>query len=272
MAAAGEATKQDRGGCTDVSAPSPKDESNHQAPTSELDAGKTYRVAVETNCGTFTITLDTKASPKTTASFVSLADDGYFDDTTFHRIVPGFVIQGGDPTGKGTGGPGYTTVEPPPPEHGVRPLRGGDGEGGVRAAGRRREPVLRRHGTGRAASGGVRPAREGDGWAGCRRPDREAGRSEHRGADARGRDPEDVGRAHAPDHRRRPRRRRRHPVRFSQTAAAAGARAATRPRQRGRRRARGHRRLPGRDGSADGQVLRVGARPRRVAALRARGA
>ena len=103
------------GGCTDVSAPSPKDESNHQAPTSELDAGKTYRVAVETNCGTFTITLDTKASPKTAASFVSLAEDGYFDDTTFHRIVPGFVIQGGDPTGKGTGGPGYTTVEPPPP-------------------------------------------------------------------------------------------------------------------------------------------------------------
>ena len=110
----GGSTKQS-GGCTDVSAPSPKDESNHQAPTSELDAGKTYRVAVETNCGTFTITLDTKASPKTTASFVSLADDGYFDDTTFHRIVPGFVIQGGDPTGKGTGGPGYTTVEPPPP-------------------------------------------------------------------------------------------------------------------------------------------------------------
>jgi cyclophilin family peptidyl-prolyl cis-trans isomerase len=103
------------GGCTDVSAPSPRDESNHKPPTSGLDAGKTYRVAVQTNCGTFTITLDTKASPKTTASFVSLADDGYFDDTTFHRIVPGFVIQGGDPTGKGTGGPGYTTVEPPPP-------------------------------------------------------------------------------------------------------------------------------------------------------------
>jgi peptidyl-prolyl cis-trans isomerase B (cyclophilin B) len=102
------------GGCTDVSAPSPKDESNHQAPTSALDPGKTYRVDVETNCGSFTITLDTKDSPKTSASFVSLVDDGYFDDTTFHRIAPGFVIQGGDPTGQGTGGPGYTTVEPPP--------------------------------------------------------------------------------------------------------------------------------------------------------------
>ena len=102
------------GGCTDVSAPAPRDESNHEAPTSQLDSGKTYRVAVQTNCGEFTITLDQKGSPKTSASFVSLVDDGYFDDTIFHRIVPGFVIQGGDPTGKGTGGPGYTTVEPPP--------------------------------------------------------------------------------------------------------------------------------------------------------------
>ena len=102
------------GGCTDVSAPSPRDESNHKAPTSNLDSGKTYRVVVQTNCGEFTIALDQKSSPKTSASFVSLVDDGYFDDKIFHRIVPGFVIQGGDPTGKGTGGPGYTTVEPPP--------------------------------------------------------------------------------------------------------------------------------------------------------------
>jgi len=80
----------------------------------QLDPAKTYRVVVDTNCGQFTITLDSKTSPKTSASFVSLANDGYFDDTIFHRIVPGFVIQGGDPTGKGTGGPGYTTVEPPP--------------------------------------------------------------------------------------------------------------------------------------------------------------
>jgi peptidyl-prolyl cis-trans isomerase B (cyclophilin B) len=103
------------GGCTDVSAPSPKDESNHKAPTSQLDPGKTYRVVVDTNCGQFTITLDQQTSPKTSASFASLVDDGYFDETIFHRIVPGFVIQGGDPTGTGTGGPGYTTVEPPPP-------------------------------------------------------------------------------------------------------------------------------------------------------------
>jgi len=102
------------GGCTNVSTPAPKDEAARNAPTSTLDSGKTYRVDVQTNCGGFTITLDQKTSPKTTASFVSLAQDGYFDDTIFHRIVPGFVIQGGDPTGEGTGGPGYTTVEPPP--------------------------------------------------------------------------------------------------------------------------------------------------------------
>ena len=57
------------------------------------------QLVVETNCGNFTITLDQKPSPKTAASFVALASDGFFDDTIFHRIVPGFVIQGGDPTG-----------------------------------------------------------------------------------------------------------------------------------------------------------------------------
>ena len=68
-----------------------------------------------TNCGEFTIALDPAASPNTVASFVALAEDGFFDDTVFHRIVPGFVIQGGDPTATGTGGPGYQTVDPPAP-------------------------------------------------------------------------------------------------------------------------------------------------------------
>ena len=62
----------------------------------------------------FTIRLAVKTSPATTASFVSLARKGYFDHTIFHRIVPGFVIQGGDPTATGAGGPGYTTVDRPP--------------------------------------------------------------------------------------------------------------------------------------------------------------
>ena len=79
-----------------------------------LDAAKAYDVTLKTNHGTFTIELATKISPNTTASFVRLTRKGYFNGTIFHRIVPGFVIQGGDPTGSGTGGPGYTTVDQPP--------------------------------------------------------------------------------------------------------------------------------------------------------------
>ncbi len=67
-----------------------------------------------TNCGSFTIRLDVKDSPRLAASFFSLARKGFFNRTVFHRIIPGFVIQGGDPTGTGTGGPGYSTVDKPP--------------------------------------------------------------------------------------------------------------------------------------------------------------
>jgi peptidyl-prolyl cis-trans isomerase B (cyclophilin B) len=101
------------GMCEEVDAPEPKDEGGETKPTTELEADKTHELVVETNCGSFTITLDLEASPKTTASVVALAESGFYDETTFHRIVPGFVIQGGDPTGTGTGGPGYTTVDTP---------------------------------------------------------------------------------------------------------------------------------------------------------------
>ncbi len=87
----------------------------HEAkPGVTLDASKTYDVTLQTNCGSFTIRLAVKTSPATTASFVSLVQKKYFDGTVFHRIVPGFVIQGGDPTGTGGGGPGYKTVDKPP--------------------------------------------------------------------------------------------------------------------------------------------------------------
>jgi cyclophilin family peptidyl-prolyl cis-trans isomerase len=69
---------------------------------------------VKTSEGTFAIRLDAKDSPHTVASFEKLARKGFFDGTIFHRIVPGFVIQGGDPSGSGSGGPGYTTTDPPP--------------------------------------------------------------------------------------------------------------------------------------------------------------
>ena len=79
-----------------------------------LDPSKTYTVTLKTNQGTFAFDLDVKDSPNTTASFVSLVEKGFFDGLTFHRIVPDFVIQGGDPKGDGTGGPGFTTVDVPP--------------------------------------------------------------------------------------------------------------------------------------------------------------
>ena len=112
-----ETTEQPRGaaeGCQDVKAPSPKPDGGERKPTGRLDPSKTYEVVFDTSCGSFTVRLDVKTSPRTTASFFALAKRGFFDDTVFHRIVPGFVIQAGDPTGTGTGGPGYSTVDKPP--------------------------------------------------------------------------------------------------------------------------------------------------------------
>jgi cyclophilin family peptidyl-prolyl cis-trans isomerase len=80
----------------------------------QLNPAKTYELVFQTNCGSFTVTLDPKLAPNATSSLVSLAKRGFFTDTYFHRIVPGFVIQGGDPTGTGTGGPSYRTVDKPP--------------------------------------------------------------------------------------------------------------------------------------------------------------
>jgi cyclophilin family peptidyl-prolyl cis-trans isomerase len=75
---------------------------------------------VVTTCGDFEITLDAKRAPRPVGSFKYLADKGFFDGLTFHRIVSGFVIQGGDPSGDGSGGPGYSMVEAPPRPH-LRP-------------------------------------------------------------------------------------------------------------------------------------------------------
>jgi peptidyl-prolyl cis-trans isomerase B (cyclophilin B) len=105
-------TTTDAAGCIRVAHP-PSKEASEKKPKSKLDPSKTYGVLVHTNCGDFTIRLAVKTAPNTTASFASLVDKGFFDGTVFHRIVPGFVIQGGDPTGTGTGGPGYSTVDRP---------------------------------------------------------------------------------------------------------------------------------------------------------------
>jgi peptidyl-prolyl cis-trans isomerase B (cyclophilin B) len=100
-------------GCKEVEAPEPKSVS-FQKPKQVLKPGEEATAVVKTSCGTFEIALDTKRAPKTANSFAFLAEEGFYDDLTFHRIVPEFVIQGGDPEGTGSGGPGYSVVEKPP--------------------------------------------------------------------------------------------------------------------------------------------------------------
>jgi len=103
------------GGCEDLDAPAPRDDGGQSAPAQQLDPARTWTLTFDTSCGTFVVTLDLDSAPNTAASLVSLARAGYFDDTIFHRIVPGFVIQGGDPTQSGNGGPGYSTRDAPAP-------------------------------------------------------------------------------------------------------------------------------------------------------------
>jgi peptidyl-prolyl cis-trans isomerase B (cyclophilin B) len=100
-------------GCKQVEAPKPKKVSL-PAPTQTLQKGEEATAVVQTSCGTFEIALDTEQAPKTANSFAYLSEEGFYDDLTFHRIVPEFVIQGGDPLGTGLGGPGYKVVEKPP--------------------------------------------------------------------------------------------------------------------------------------------------------------
>lgn len=85
-----------------------------KSPDRVVSPGQPARVRMETSEGDFTIELNTSEAPVTTNSFAYLVEKGFYDNLGFHRIVPGFVIQGGDPTGKGSGGPGYTVVEAPP--------------------------------------------------------------------------------------------------------------------------------------------------------------
>jgi peptidyl-prolyl cis-trans isomerase B (cyclophilin B) len=100
--------------CAEVDAPAPREDGGAAKPAERLDPEKTWTLTFDTSCGTFVVTLDVEHAPATTASLVSLARSGFYDDTVFHRIVPGFVIQGGDPTQSGSGGPGYSTVDAPP--------------------------------------------------------------------------------------------------------------------------------------------------------------
>jgi cyclophilin family peptidyl-prolyl cis-trans isomerase len=91
----------------DPSGSSPQKRKFDGEPPMTIDPAKRYTATMETTKGTMTIALDPVAAPRTVNSFVVLARYHYFDGIVFHRIIPGFVLQGGDPTGRGTGGPGY---------------------------------------------------------------------------------------------------------------------------------------------------------------------
>jgi peptidyl-prolyl cis-trans isomerase B (cyclophilin B) len=99
--------------CKEVEQPEPREESLPK-PKMTTKKGEKVTAVVETNCGTFDIELATSEAPTIANNFAYLAEEGFYDELTFHRIVPEFVIQGGDPTGTGTGGPGYEVVEAPP--------------------------------------------------------------------------------------------------------------------------------------------------------------
>ena len=99
-------------GCENVEKPAPKQVEGIEKPSEKLSKSKTYVATISTTCGDIEIALS-KKSPITGGNFKYLADKKFFDGTTFHRIVPDFVIQGGDPQGTGEGGPGYTVVEAP---------------------------------------------------------------------------------------------------------------------------------------------------------------
>ena len=76
-------------------------------PPMQIEMNRTYHVVIKTNKGDIHLQLNPAEAPQTVNNFVALARDGYYDGVTFHRVVPNFVIQGGDPTGTGSGGPGY---------------------------------------------------------------------------------------------------------------------------------------------------------------------
>ena len=76
-------------------------------PEMKIDKAKTYTATIETEAGTMVAELYPKVAPITVNSFVFLAREGFYEGVIFHRIIPGFMIQGGDPTGTGEGGPGY---------------------------------------------------------------------------------------------------------------------------------------------------------------------
>jgi cyclophilin family peptidyl-prolyl cis-trans isomerase len=90
-------------------------------PEMQIETNRKYKATIRTNKGDIVLELNPAEAPQTVNNFVVLARDGFYDNVTFHRVVPHFVIQGGDPTGTGAGGPGYKFKDEPV----VRPYKAG---------------------------------------------------------------------------------------------------------------------------------------------------
>ena len=104
--------------CTDTKPSASNKNQNQKPPPMTIDTKKTYTALMSTSCGDITIALDAKNAPKGVNNFVFLARQGFYDGLTFHRVVKGFVIQGGDPKGDGSGSPGYEDVVTELPKNG----------------------------------------------------------------------------------------------------------------------------------------------------------
>ena len=117
----------------------PRDRNNMYSdpPAMQIDAGETYSATISTAKGDIVAQLDAGAAPQTVNNFVFLAREGFYDGLTFHRVEPGFVIQGGDPAGTGSGGPGYTVpaeIQLPHVEGAIAMARRGDEVNPARAS------------------------------------------------------------------------------------------------------------------------------------------
>ena len=111
--AAPEASASPAGGGAVGTDPAERNDKYSAPPPMSIDQNKKYTVTIETTKGTMKAELFPKEAPMAVNNFVFLARDGFYQNVKFHRVIQGFMIQGGDPTGTGTGGPGYTFAEEP---------------------------------------------------------------------------------------------------------------------------------------------------------------
>ncbi len=108
-------------GCDHREPPQRERKTYDTAPTAGLDPARQYRLDLQTSCGMISVALDQKLGGAVTEAVAALARDGFYDGLAFHRVVPDFVLQGGDPEGNGRGGPGFTVTDPPPADYAYRP-------------------------------------------------------------------------------------------------------------------------------------------------------